>query len=79
MVDFASTEVETSRLCLEPLSLDHVREMVTVLGDHRIYAFTGGEPQPWLISNGVTPHRSPTAKGQRQKLLAEGVTTAVVS
>ncbi len=34
----------TGRLRLEPLRLDHADEMVDVLADPTLYAFTGGEP-----------------------------------
>ncbi|MGZ4172154.1 MAG: GNAT family N-acetyltransferase [Solirubrobacteraceae bacterium] len=36
--------LETLRLTLEPLRVDHAAEMVSVLADERLYAFTGGEP-----------------------------------
>lgn len=36
--------LETLRLTLEPLRIDHAEEMVPVLGDERLYAFTGGAP-----------------------------------
>ena len=34
----------TGRLRLEPLRLDHADEMVDLLADPALYAFTGGEP-----------------------------------
>jgi RimJ/RimL family protein N-acetyltransferase len=34
--------LETLRLVLEPLRVDHAEEMVSVLADERLYAFTGG-------------------------------------
>jgi RimJ/RimL family protein N-acetyltransferase len=36
--------LQTLRLALEPLRLDHAEEMVSVLADERLYAFTGGTP-----------------------------------
>ena len=36
--------LETLRLVLEPLRVDHAEEMVSVLADERLYAFTGGTP-----------------------------------
>jgi RimJ/RimL family protein N-acetyltransferase len=36
--------IETQRLMLEPLRVDHAEEMVAVLGDHGLYTYTGGEP-----------------------------------
>lgn len=36
--------LETPRLGLEPLRVQHAEEMVPVLADERLYAFTGGTP-----------------------------------
>ena len=36
--------IEAQRLTLEPLRVDHADEMVVVLGDPNVYAYTGGEP-----------------------------------
>ncbi|HEY2317484.1 MAG TPA: GNAT family N-acetyltransferase [Solirubrobacteraceae bacterium] len=36
--------LETLRLTLEPLRADHAEEMVSVLADERLYAFTGDGP-----------------------------------
>jgi hypothetical protein len=36
--------LQTARLSLEPLSIDHAREMALVLDDARLFAFTGGSP-----------------------------------
>jgi hypothetical protein len=36
--------IEARRLTLEPLRVDHADEMVVVLGDPNVYAYTGGEP-----------------------------------
>lgn len=36
--------IEARRLTLEPLRVDHADEMVVVLGDPIVYAYTGGEP-----------------------------------
>jgi RimJ/RimL family protein N-acetyltransferase len=36
--------LETLRLTLEPLRVEHAEEMVPVLADERLYAFTGGTP-----------------------------------
>jgi RimJ/RimL family protein N-acetyltransferase len=36
--------IDTDRLVLTPLRVDHAREMVTVLADPSLYEFTGGEP-----------------------------------
>jgi RimJ/RimL family protein N-acetyltransferase len=44
MAGLALTELVTDRLHLEPLTVDHAREMVAVLGDQRLYLFTGGGP-----------------------------------
>jgi RimJ/RimL family protein N-acetyltransferase len=38
------TRLLTARLRLEPLAVEDADEMVGVLGDERLYAFTGGEP-----------------------------------
>ena len=37
-------QLSTFRLVLEPLRVEHADEMVQVLGDPAVYAFTGGEP-----------------------------------
>ena len=34
--------LRTARLSLEPLCVEHADEMVAVLADERMYAFTGG-------------------------------------
>jgi RimJ/RimL family protein N-acetyltransferase len=36
--------LRTARLTLEPVSPAHAQEMATLLGDARLYAFTGGMP-----------------------------------
>ncbi|HUA70905.1 MAG TPA: GNAT family N-acetyltransferase [Solirubrobacteraceae bacterium] len=36
--------IETARLTLEPLRVDHAGEMVVVLADPRLYEFVGGAP-----------------------------------
>lgn len=36
--------LETLRLTLEPLRVDHAEEMTPVLAESALYAFTGGEP-----------------------------------
>ncbi len=36
--------IETRRLTLEPLRVDHADEMILVLRDQDVYAYTGGEP-----------------------------------
>ena len=36
--------LNTERLALEPLTIDHAAEMVAVLADPALYEFTGGEP-----------------------------------
>jgi RimJ/RimL family protein N-acetyltransferase len=36
--------LETLRLALEPLRVDHAAEMAPVLADRSLYTFTGGEP-----------------------------------
>jgi RimJ/RimL family protein N-acetyltransferase len=36
--------IETSRLTLEPLSVEHAGEMLAVLADPRLYEYTGGGP-----------------------------------
>jgi RimJ/RimL family protein N-acetyltransferase len=41
-----ATTIETSRLTLEPLRIEHADEMVAVLDDQGLYEFTGGQPQP---------------------------------
>lgn len=38
------SSIETERLVLTPLCVAHAREMVTVLADHSLYEFTGGQP-----------------------------------
>jgi RimJ/RimL family protein N-acetyltransferase len=38
------TELRTGRLVLAPLEVDDAEEMVAVLGDARIYEYTGGDP-----------------------------------
>jgi RimJ/RimL family protein N-acetyltransferase len=46
-VDWPTAEpIQTPRLTLEPLRVDHAAEMVEVLGDPRLYEFTGGRPPP---------------------------------
>ena len=43
--DWPSAPVlQTARLSLEPLSIDHAREMAPVLDDPRLFDFTGGSP-----------------------------------
>jgi RimJ/RimL family protein N-acetyltransferase len=42
--DIDAPLLETLRLTLEPLRVDHAEEMVAVLADERLYAFTGGTP-----------------------------------
>lgn len=42
--DLDAPRLETLRLVLEPLTVDHAGEMVPVLADERLYAFTGGTP-----------------------------------
>jgi len=36
--------IETARLVLEPLRVEHADEMVTALDDERLHGFTGGKP-----------------------------------
>lgn len=36
--------IETERLVLEPLAVDHAEEMAEVLGDPALHTFIGGEP-----------------------------------
>jgi RimJ/RimL family protein N-acetyltransferase len=36
--------LQTARLTLEPLRIDHAEEMASVLDDPRLFAFTGGSP-----------------------------------
>jgi len=36
--------LQTARLSLEPLRIDHAEEMASVLDDPRLFAFTGGSP-----------------------------------
>ena len=44
-VDWPAAEpIETARLMLEPLRVDHAGEMREVLGDPALYAYTGGNP-----------------------------------
>jgi len=40
----AVAPIDTTRLALEPLRVSHADEMVSLLGDGGLYAFTGGEP-----------------------------------
>jgi RimJ/RimL family protein N-acetyltransferase len=40
----AAPTLRTARLSLEPLRIDHAREMASVLDDPRLFAFTGGSP-----------------------------------
>jgi RimJ/RimL family protein N-acetyltransferase len=45
MVDWLAAEpIETARLRLEPLRLEHAEEMFGVLDDARLHDFVGGEP-----------------------------------
>ena len=37
-------ELQTERLVLEPLRVEHAHEMLVVVGDERMYGFTGGSP-----------------------------------
>jgi RimJ/RimL family protein N-acetyltransferase len=44
-VDWPAAEpIETARLTLEPLRVDHAGEMREVLGDSALYDYTGGKP-----------------------------------
>jgi RimJ/RimL family protein N-acetyltransferase len=44
-VDWPAAEpIETARLTLEPLRVDHAGEMREVLGDPALYGYTGGKP-----------------------------------
>ena len=44
-VDWPAAEpIQTRRLTLEPLRVDHAGEMREVLGDLALYAYTGGKP-----------------------------------
>ena len=36
--------IHTDRLVLTPLAPEDAEEMITVLGDERMYGFSGGEP-----------------------------------
>jgi RimJ/RimL family protein N-acetyltransferase len=40
----AATRIETRRLILEPLQVEHAEEMLSVLGDAALYEYTGGAP-----------------------------------
>ena len=40
----AAGRIETERLVLEPLAVEHAEEMAEVLGDPRLHAFIGGSP-----------------------------------
>jgi RimJ/RimL family protein N-acetyltransferase len=40
----AAAPIDTDRLVLQPLRVQHAAEMVSVLGDRALYTFTGGEP-----------------------------------
>lgn len=40
----APTPIETRRLVLEPLRIEHAEEMVAVLDDRALYEFAGGDP-----------------------------------
>jgi RimJ/RimL family protein N-acetyltransferase len=40
----AAPILQTARLSLEPLRVDHAEEMAPLLDDVRLFAFTGGEP-----------------------------------
>ncbi|MEY2517188.1 MAG: hypothetical protein QOJ89_4546 [bacterium] len=40
----AAPMLQTARLSLEPLRVDHAEEMTSVLDDPRLFAFTGGSP-----------------------------------
>lgn len=39
-----AVELQTLRLTLEPLRVDHAGEMTPLLADRSLYAFTGGQP-----------------------------------
>jgi RimJ/RimL family protein N-acetyltransferase len=39
-----AVSLQTLRLTLEPLRVDHAEEMTPLLADSELYAFTGGEP-----------------------------------
>jgi len=44
-VDWPAAEpIQTARLTLEPLRVDHAGEMCEVLGDPALYEYTGGKP-----------------------------------
>ncbi|MGV8885504.1 MAG: GNAT family N-acetyltransferase [Microbacteriaceae bacterium] len=40
----ATEQLDTERLLLQPLTVDHAPEMITVLADPALYGFIGGEP-----------------------------------
>lgn len=44
MVWLAAERIESARLLLEPLRIDHAEPMVAVLADPALYRYTGGEP-----------------------------------
>lgn len=45
VVDWPAAEpIQTARLTLEPLRVDHAGEMHVVLGDPALYEYTGGKP-----------------------------------
>jgi len=39
-----ATRLESPRLVLEPLRVEHAQEMAAVLDDHALHTFTGGKP-----------------------------------
>lgn len=58
--------LRTDRLALEPLSVAHAVEMVTVLADPALYTFTGGEPPdlPTLTDRYRRQTAGPAASGE---------------
>lgn len=44
MTHIEAEEIETARLVLEPLRIEHAEPMATVLADPRLHAFIGGAP-----------------------------------
>jgi len=59
MNPIAAEALQTRRLVLEPLRIEHADEMVTVLADHGLYEFTGGEPP--TVEGLVTRYRAQVA------------------
>jgi RimJ/RimL family protein N-acetyltransferase len=61
-----ATRIRTDRVVLTALAVDDAAEMVQVLGDRALYAFTGGEP-PTLADLTLRYERQVAGTGRRDE------------